>query len=133
MKKLAVTVLATFALVGVVMGSRALAVKAKDAPASVTISDCKAKQGAVTFDHKKHFTDSKIACDTCHHTDKGMKAGGSEEVKKCGDCHMPGKDPKAPSCQEMGAAKNPFHKLCVTCHKAKGGSAPAKCGDCHKK
>lgn len=128
MKKIALSVVAAFALVGLVMGANALAVKAKDAPASVTIDGCKAKKSAVTMDHKKHASE---ACDKCHHTQKGLKAGAADEVKKCSECHKTAQG-KLGTCSDMSTSKNPFHVACITCHKAKAGAAPTKCGDCHK-
>jgi predicted CXXCH cytochrome family protein len=70
------------------------------APDSVTM---KAKNGNVTFDHKKHA------------------AGGD-----CKACHGEG----APAKLTLG--KDAAHKLCKDCHSTKK-AGPTKCGECHKK
>lgn len=97
-------------------------------PTSVKIDAAKAKQGAVTFPHDKHV--KAIACDKCHHTDKGLKEA-SDKVKKCSACHLDPKD-KAPSMRDASLTKNPFHTLCVNCHKA-GKKGPTMCNKCHVK
>ncbi len=61
------------------------------------------KMGAVTFPHKMH----------------------QQMLKNCKDCHAkPGKIP--------GFGKDAAHKLCISCHKAKG-KGPTTCKACHKK
>ncbi len=69
-------------------------------PDSVTM---KAKNGNVTFDHKKH------------------SASGD-----CKACHGEGTPAK------LTLDKAAAHKLCIECHKAQG-AGPTKCGECHKK
>jgi flavoprotein len=63
-----------------------------------------AKNGDVTFPHKKH----------------------QELLKDCKICHE-----KGPGKIE-GLAKDWAHKTCKGCHADKG-AGPTKCGDCHKK
>jgi opacity protein-like surface antigen len=63
-----------------------------------------AKNGNVTFDHKKH----------------------QESVKDCKICHE-----KAPGKIE-GFGKDMAHKTCKGCHTDKG-AGPTKCAECHKK
>lgn len=63
----------------------------------------KAKNGAVTFNHKMHS--EKFDCKTCH----GEAAPG-----------------------KMTLDKNAAHKLCKGCHQEKG-QGPTKCRECHKK
>lgn len=63
----------------------------------------KAKNGDVTFNHKKHG-----------------------QVAACKDCH----GDKAPGKLALG--KDAAHKLCKSCHEAKK-TGPTKCGECHKK
>ena len=63
----------------------------------------KAKNGDVTFDHKKH------------------SAGGD-----CKACHGEGTPVK------LTLDKDAAHKLCKGCHETKK-SGPTKCGECHKK
>lgn len=130
MRKLAITLATVSLLVGLSYAT-ALAVKAKAAPESATIDDCKAKQAAVVFPHKKHI-DSKIACDKCHHTQKGLTATSNDEVPTCNSCHVKPEKAGTPMCSEMSMKKNPFHIACVSCHKAQA-KGPTGCKDCHKK
>ena len=103
-------------------------------------------KGIVTFTHKKHNTDFKIACGECHHDDKGkaltdLKEG--DEVKKCFECHNKpgkpkGKEAKGMSKEEKRAyLANAMHDNCNGCHKKykndKTKKAPQKCTDCHPK
>ena len=86
----------TAVLMVVFAASAALAV----GPDTVTMN---AKNGNVTFDHKKH------------------SAAGD-----CKVCHGEGTPAK------LTLDKAAAHKLCIECHKAKT-AGPAKCGECHKK
>ncbi|ACM18981.1 cytochrome c, 3 heme-binding sites [Geotalea daltonii FRC-32] len=63
----------------------------------------KAKNGNVTFDHKKH------------------SASGD-----CKSCHGEGTPAK------LTLGKDAAHKLCKGCHETKK-AGPTKCGECHKK
>lgn len=63
-----------------------------------------AKNGNVTFNHKKH----------------------QDALKDCKACHE-----KAPGKIE-GFGKDAAHKLCKGCHETKK-AGPTKCGECHKK
>ena len=63
----------------------------------------KAKNGNVTFDHKKH------------------SASGD-----CKGCHGDGTPAK------LALGKDAAHKLCKGCHESKK-MGPTKCGECHKK
>jgi cytochrome c553 len=63
-----------------------------------------AKNGDVTFPHKKH----------------------QEALKNCKACHE-----KGPGKIE-GFGKDWAHKTCKGCHAEKG-AGPTKCGECHKK
>jgi len=63
-----------------------------------------AKNGNVTFPHKKHM----------------------EQLKECKLCHE-----KAPGKIE-GFGKDMAHKLCKGCHEEKK-AGPVKCNECHKK
>jgi cytochrome c553 len=62
-----------------------------------------AKNGNVTFNHKKH-----------------------SESMECKVCHGEG----TPAKIELD--KDKAHALCKDCH-AKNNAGPTKCGDCHKK
>ncbi len=103
----------------------------------MTIKECQANKPPVVFPHKAHAIDRKLACDTCQHTQKGLKAGSDTLVHKCASCHLDPTD-KAPSCKEKGTSKNPYHIRCLGCHKENadkengGGKAPTKCAACHK-
>lgn len=76
------------------------------AAADNTVVVLKAKNGNVTFPHKKHADMQEMKCTVCHETDKGGKIA------------------------DLG--KDWAHKTCKGCHttKAKG---PTKCNECHKK
>ena len=99
-------------------------------PKTVKVDAAAKKQPAVVFNHEKHAGVVK-GCDTCHHTQKGMTAESTAKVVKCSTCHLDPKD-KAPSMREMSLTKNPFHTLCIDCHK-KEKKGPTVCKDCHKK
>jgi len=87
-----------------------------------------AKNGNVTFDHKKHSGQAKD-CSTCHH---GSKANGSD-AKNCNQCHKADKGSK--DGKEVPSVKDALHKTCKECHqKDTTKKAPGnKCSDCHKK
>jgi len=63
-----------------------------------------AKNGNVTFPHKKH--QDAMACTTCHETKEGGKIAG--------------------------LGKDWAHKTCKGCHADKG-KGPTKCSECHVK
>ncbi|MGE5232691.1 MAG: cytochrome c3 family protein [Acidobacteriota bacterium] len=127
----------SLSVLALLAGTAAFAVTAKDAPEKVTIKDCAAKKPAVEFPHKAHI-DSGLACATCHHTQKDLKAGAAEEVKPCSACHVTPEKAETPKCSEMSPTKNPFHITCMGCHKEEvakkaDSKAPTKCDQCHKK
>lgn len=117
-------------LVGLAVAATALFAAVK-VPETVVIAQAKNKQPEVVFPHKKHV-DNKIACDRCHHTNKGLTATATAEVKPCAACHLDPEKPEIGSIRELSLTKNPYHKLCIDCHK-KEGKGPTKCVDCHKK
>lgn len=98
-------------------------------PENITLDKAQAKQPPVAFPHKIHA--EKYACDNCHHTQKGLTAE-AEKVETCISCHLDPEKAEIPSARQMSLTKNPFHILCISCHKqeAKG---PTKCAACHKK
>lgn len=102
-------------------------------PATLKIDEAAKKQPPVVFDHAKHGDKIAKSCDTCHHTQKGLKKEeiNKVEVKKCSTCHL---DPKGkiPSMREMSLAKNPMHIRCIACHKEQK-KGPVVCTGCHKK
>lgn len=99
-------------------------------PETIVIKAAQKKQAPVPFPHGKH-TKLVKSCDTCHHTQKGLTAANDKDVKKCSTCHL---DPKGnvPSMREMSATKNPFHIVCIDCHKAEK-KGPTACTKCHVK
>ena len=127
---IAVVALAVFA------GAALMATPATKAPDKVSLDDCVAKKTAVAFPHGEHA--KAHACETCHHTQKGLKAGDATEVATCGTCHVTPEKAETPKCAEMSSTKNPFHMLCVNCHKEElakkaDTKAPTKCEQCHPK
>jgi hypothetical protein len=130
MRKLAVAMMVVGSLG--LWANKAAAAAAKP-PDTVSIGECKAKKAAVEFPHKIHVEQNKIDCVTCHHTNKDLKAGANQEVKKCSDCHLKPEKAETPTCTEMSPKKNPFHIKCLGCHQEKKDpKAPTKCADCHK-
>lgn len=106
---------------------------AKDPPKEITIAACKDKKPVVKFMHADHVKKLKAEknCATCHHKVKGKMA-----QDKCSKCHMEAKGDKVGSCKDKSKKANPYHVLCITCHKKKQADspkAPTKCGECHKK
>jgi len=101
-------------------------------PEEVTIDAAAAKKTAVVFPHAKH-QELVESCSTCHHTNEGMTGDTAvdAEVQACSACHL---DPEGdvPGMREMSMKKNPFHMLCIDCHKTEA-KGPTKCDDCHKK
>jgi type 1 fimbria pilin len=74
------------------------------AAADTTVVVLPAKNGNVTFPHKKHA--DVMACTTCHETDKGGKIAA--------------------------LGKDWAHKTCKGCHADKK-MGPTKCNECHVK
>jgi len=74
------------------------------AAADNTVVVLPAKNGNVTFPHKKH--QDMMACTTCHETDKGGKIAS--------------------------LGKDWAHKTCKGCHADKN-KGPTKCSECHVK
>ena len=98
-------------------------------PVTILLDKAAKKQPAVSFSHEKHAKLAK-SCDTCHHTQKGLKSD-TEKVVACSTCHLDPKD-KAPSMREMSLTKNPLHVGCIACHKEQK-KGPTVCKDCHVK
>jgi len=93
------------------------------------------KKGPVSFSHKKHNVDYKIACTECHHVYKEGRNVYKEgdPVQKCSACHDPVK-----SEGKVKKLMLAYHRNCQGCHKEleKAGekSGPTKkCNDCHEK
>ena len=99
-------------------------------PETIEIKAAAKKQPLVKFSHEKHAKLAK-SCDTCHHTQKGLKSD-TEKVEKCTTCHLDPKKPNIPSMREMSVSKNPFHGRCIACHKEQK-KGPTACTGCHVK
>ena len=99
-------------------------------PDMVKIDAAANKKPGVEFPHKAHM-EMVESCDTCHHTNKGLTADSDlSQVKACSECHLhPEGD--VPDMSQMSMKKNPFHMLCIDCHKTEA-KGPTKCNDCHK-
>ena len=105
----------------------------------------KHKKPLVTFSHKKHNADYKIACVDCHHVLKDGKNVWKEgdDVQKCDTCHSEAKAPSGKDAPKLSKQEkimkyhySAIHENCVGCHKAekkKGKDAPSSCKDCHLK
>jgi|CXWL01.1.fsa_nt_gi hypothetical protein len=122
--------------VGLLTATMLLAASAKAPPENIKIDECMAKKTAVEFPHKAHFSVGE--CKTCHHTQADLKLGANVEVPKCSTCHLKPEKAETPSCTEMSMAKNPYHQVCLTCHKdtVKADATkkvPTKCEECHPK
>jgi len=103
-------------------------------PTEVTIDAAANKQGPVAFPHATHMK-AVESCATCHHTNEGMTADKVGDVQACSTCHLNPKD-EAPDMGQMSLKNNPFHALCINCHKeqkAEHENAPTKCNECHAK
>lgn len=100
-------------------------------PETVTIDAAKDKKAAVEFPHAKH-QEMVDSCVTCHHTQEGLTVDSDIEVKACTTCHLDPEEETTPSMREMSVKKNPFHIVCIDCHKEQE-KGPSKCNDCHPK
>jgi len=126
----------TAILTGLVFFSAGVLIAA-DVPDKVTIENQgykKDKKGSVTFDHKKHATDYKVACTECHHIFKDGKNVWKEgdKVQKCSECHDVNENTEKDGMKVM-KLQNAYHKNCKTCHKEKEKGPFKKCNDCHAK
>lgn len=119
------------ALLAVALTAVAFAGMATNPPETITLDKAQAKKTAVTFPHKAHFALVE-KCATCHHTQEGLAEGADVEVQPCSACHLDPTDPNAGSFREMSLSKNPFHKLCIDCHKTQA-KGPKTCNECHAK
>lgn len=100
-------------------------------------------KGMVTFTHKKHNVDYKIACMDCHHVYEGGKNvwKEGEAVQRCDACHTEAKAPKGDKTPKAEKIKKYYysaiHANCSGCHKdlKKAGkpTGPTTCKECHPK
>jgi len=104
------------------------------------------KKALVTFTHKKHNVDYKIACTDCHHVYQDGKNVWKEgdEVQKCEACHSEAKAPKGEDAPKLSKAEeikkfhySAIHENCKGCHKdlktAGKPTGPTACKECHPK
>jgi hypothetical protein len=148
MKKRSLLVL-TAAALGVVF-IFALAYATQQAPDTITMESKlfpKHTKSLVTFNHKKHNVDCKIACVDCHHVYKDGKNVWKEgdAVQKCDACHTEAKAPTGADAPKLSQAEkikayyySAIHENCVGCHKDLKKADPAKviptkCAECHPK
>lgn len=101
-------------------------------PKQVKIGAAAMKQPAVTFNHEQHATKLVPKCETCHHTEKGLKATQEKKPVKCTVCHLDPKAMKIGSMRSPSMTVNPMHVRCIGCHKAEK-KGPVACAKCHKK
>lgn len=93
---------------------------------------------AVAFDHEKHSEALKIKCKDCHHKKaEGEKAAQTKCSNKACHAKVQEKDGKKFDAGTGSATENPFHVLCMNCHKKyvndSTKKAPAKCKSCHSR
>ncbi|MBW2172867.1 MAG: cytochrome c3 family protein [Deltaproteobacteria bacterium] len=102
------------------------------------------KKGLVTFTHKKHNVDYKIACADCHHvyTDGKNTWKEGDAVQKCDACHSEAKAATGKDAPKMSKKEkiqkyyySAIHENCAGCHKALKKEAkptgPTSCKECH--
>ena len=131
MRKLLDTiVLVAVVLVGAMVVAASGATPA-DAPDEIVIDAAMVKRAAVVFPHKLHWENVE-SCETCHHQSEGLTAESEVEVESCANCHLDPEEAETPSMRELSLKKNPYHILCVDCHKAEE-KGPTKCDECHPK
>ena len=119
-----------------VLMAASLVAFATEVPENITIDACADTKPAVDFPHQAHL--ELAACVDCHHTQADLTAEtvAEMEVADCASCHLEPEEATTPSCKEKSTKKNPYHLLCIGCHKeAKKANAetvaPSKCKECH--
>jgi hypothetical protein len=133
---LSALILLTFIGFSLVIDNRLEAADA-DVPVDITIENDgyhPDRKEAVYFSHLRHGTQSKIACNACHHeyeNEKNIWEKG-DAVLACNECH----DMLA-SEGDVPKLKLAYHRNCQNCHKAlarQGKNAPYnRCNACHAK
>ncbi len=119
---------------GLLSAAMVFATTANKAPEKITINECATKKPAVLFPHKAHW--AITSCKTCHHTQPDLTPTSTVEVQACATCHHNPEKADTPDCTQMSMTKNPYHMVCLTCHKetkAKDANtkAPTACTGCH--
>jgi hypothetical protein len=94
-------------------------------PRTIVIDRCKKKAPGVVLKHERHVKRFKVPCRACHvHT--------RIKPRRCSACHSGKANPRYKvGCAEPGMKKNPYHLVCVGCHKAKK-KGPRACKGCHR-
>lgn len=125
------SILSVFAVLALCLGATLAIAGPHHGPIETTIDAAADKREPVPFPHDQHATELVESCETCHHTTPGLTAETDEGVQACSDCHL---DPEGdvPGMREMSLKKNPFHMLCIDCHKEQD-AGPTSCNDCHVK
>jgi len=120
----------------------------QQAPDTITMNSTvydKHTKSLVTFPHKKHNEDYKIACGDCHHLYKDGKNvwKQGDAVQECEACHSQAKPPTGntgdASLSKAEKIKlyhySAIHENCVGCHKelksAGKPTGPVSCKQCH--
>lgn len=119
------------AVLALCLGATLVVAAPHHGPADITIDAAADKREPVPFTHGQHATELVGSCDTCHHTSPGLTQETDQNVQSCSSCHLDPED-DAPSMREMSLRKNPFHVLCIDCHKEQD-AGPVSCNDCHVK
>jgi len=101
-------------------------------PIDTVIDAAASKKPGVPFPHDKHATELVQSCDTCHHQNPGLTADSDQDVQACSACHLKPAEAGVPDMTQMSMKKNPFHMLCINCHKEQK-KGPTSCNDCHVK
>jgi len=133
-----------FVLMGLVAvaATVALVAYAQDIPETITIDACADQKAAVEFPHQAHF--ELTDCVTCHHTSEGLtqETAAATEVATCASCHVEPEEADTPLCSDKSKKTNPYHIVCIGCHKelkteakaaGKEFAGPTKCTACHPK
>jgi len=99
-------------------------------PDMIKIDKASDKKPGVEFPHAAHFEIAE-SCSVCHHVNEGMTIDTADQAQPCSECHL---DPEegVPGMREMSLKKNPFHMVCINCHKEMD-KGPTSCNDCHPK
>lgn len=104
-----------------------------------TVQMKRATIGVVTFEHKVHAHEYKVACETCHHPER-PGAPMKTEHQACSTCHT---TKAAPPMKTSN--RDAFHDAlarkgtCIDCHVERNAKAamkevaPVRCASCHVK
>lgn len=123
--------LSVLGIVGLALLATVVVAAPHHGPDEVVIDAAADKKEPVPFPHQVHATELVDSCDTCHHMNEGLTAEDDAGVQACSACHL---DPEGdvPGMREMSLRKNPFHMVCIDCHKQED-AGPKTCNECHVK